>query len=369
MKQRNQIYSIQFLRAIAVSLVVYAHSIDLVEYFKMGSSQASYQYLQNFGAIGVDIFFIISGFIMVFVTTNVDSFSKVTSFFKKRIIRLYALYIPITLFFIFYKKPDVLIILKNIFLLPIFDSGTQFIMPSINIAWTLSFELFFYLLFTIALFINRKKHSIIVMLILLLLVLTGLFIKSNEVHFVFLTNPIFLEFVFGIILGILYLTKIKIPNAITLLMLISALVSFGLLIYNGYDTISEANFTIDGSASLWRVYLWGIPSFLLVGAILYLFPSSPHSALETANPIVPESKAATNIFRKLMMLIGDASYSIYLTHTLIFSAFIYFQSFFIKISNGDLLIILFLITAIIIGCLTYVFIENPLLNFIKKKLL
>lgn len=327
----------------------------------MGSSQTSYQYLQNFGAIGVDIFFIISGFIMVFVTTNVDSFSKVISFFKKRIIRLYALYIPITLLFIFYKKPDVLIILKNIFLLPIFDSGTQFIMPSVNIAWTLSFELFFYILFTIALFINRKKHSIIVMLILLLLVLTGLFIKTNEVHFVFFTNSIFLEFVFGILLGILYLKKIKIPNAITLLMLISALVSFGLLIYNGYDAISEANFTIDGSASLWRVYLWGIPSFLLVGSILYLFPSP--------NSITSESKIGTSIFRKLMMLIGDASYSIYLTHTLIFSAFIYFQSFFTTIPNGDLLILLFLIAAIIIGCLTYIFIENPLLNFIKKKLL
>lgn len=365
MQQRNQIYSIQFLRAIAVSLVVYAHSIDLVEYFKMGSFQASYQYLQNFGAIGVDIFFIISGFIMVFVTKNVDSFSKVTSFFKKRIIRLYALYIPITLFFIFYKKPDVFTILKNVFLLPIFDSGTQYIMPSVNIAWTLSFELFFYILFTLALFINRKKHSTIVMLILLLLVLTGLLIKSNEVHFVFFTNPIFLEFVFGILLGILYLKKIKIPNAITLLMLISALVSFGLLIYNGYDAISEANFTIDGSASLWRVFLWGIPSFLLVGAILYLF----QPALPFSNSIDSESKRVTSIFRKLMMLIGDASYSIYLTHTLIFSVFIYFQSFFTKIPNGDLLIFLFLIAAIIIGCLTYIFIENPLLNFLKKKLL
>jgi peptidoglycan/LPS O-acetylase OafA/YrhL len=353
------------LRAIAVSLVVYAHSIDLVEYFKMGSFQASYKYLQNFGAIGVDIFFIISGFIMVFVTSNVDSFSKITSFFKKRMIRLYALYIPITLFFIFYKKPDVLTILKNFLLLPIFDSGTQFIMPSINIAWTLSFELFFYTLFTIALIINRKKHSVIVMLILLLFVLGGLFFKSNEVHFVFFTNPIFLEFVFGILLGIIYLKKIIIPNVIALLMFISAIVCFGLLIYNGYDAISEANFTIDGTASLWRVYLWGMPSFLLVGSILYLF----HNSTNASNSIHSERKTGASIVKKIMMLIGDASYSIYLTHTLIFSAFIYFQSFFTGIPNGDLLIILFFIAAIIIGCLTYVFIENPLLGFVKKKLL
>jgi len=69
------------------------------------------------------------------------------------------------------------------------------------------------------------------------------------------------------------------------------------------------------------------------------------------------------------MLIGDASYSIYLIHTLFFSAIIYFHEFFSKIQNGDLLIFIFLFSAIIAGCLVYIFIENPLLNFCKKKLL
>ena len=114
---KNQIYSIQLLRAIAVSLVVYAHSIDLAQYLQLNSFQASYKYLQNFGAIGVDIFFIISGFIMVYVTTHIDSFAKIKIFFTKRLIRLFALYIPITVLLIFYKHPDSTIILKSLLLL------------------------------------------------------------------------------------------------------------------------------------------------------------------------------------------------------------------------------------------------------------
>lgn len=359
MQQNNQIYSIQLLRAIAVSLVVYAHSIDLVEYFKIGSFQASYKYLQNFGAIGVDIFFIISGFIMVYVTSNLEGISKIKAFFKKRIIRLYALYIPYMLFFIFYKHPDVRTILKNLLLLPIFDNGTQFIMPSINIAWTLSFELFFYMLFTIALIIYKKKHSIITILIFLILILTGLLLKSTEVHFVFITNPIFIEFVLGIILGIIYTNKIKIPLTIVILMMVYAILNYHLLIHNGYGSVSEANFTIDGSASLRRVFLWGIPSFLLVGSILYLFQHS-FASLFATNKIV-------EFIKKTTMLIGDASYSIYLTHTLFFSALIYLKVFFISVQNGDFLIFLFLVAAIIIGYLTYIFIENPLLKILRKK--
>jgi peptidoglycan/LPS O-acetylase OafA/YrhL len=55
--------SIQFLRAIAAILVLYAHSIDL----QMGYShsfQQDFFYWQNFGAFGVDIFFVISSFII-----------------------------------------------------------------------------------------------------------------------------------------------------------------------------------------------------------------------------------------------------------------------------------------------------------------
>jgi len=355
---KNQIYSIQLLRAIAVSLVAYAHAIDLVEYLKINSVQASYQYLQNFGAIGVDIFFIISGFIMVYVSSNIDNFSKIKGFFKKRIIRLYALYIPVTLVLIFYKHPDVPTVLKNILLLPLFDSGTNFILPSLNVAWTLSFELFFYMIFTISLIIHKKKHNIVAIIILLSLVLLGIFMHPKEVHFVFLTNPIFIEFVFGIILGIIYMNKIKIPFTINILLLIAAIVQIIHLINNGYANISEANFTLDGSGSLLRVYLWGIPSFLLVTSIIFL--SQYQNTL---------SNFKFTFIKKMFTLVGDASYSIYLIHTLFFSAMIHFNGLFINFQNGDILIFIFLISSIIVGCLMYTFIENPLLSFCKKKLL
>jgi exopolysaccharide production protein ExoZ len=62
--------SIQYLRAIASILVVYCHAIDIQVYFGI-SRQQNFYYLQNFGAIGVDLFFVISGFIITYVSRNV----------------------------------------------------------------------------------------------------------------------------------------------------------------------------------------------------------------------------------------------------------------------------------------------------------
>jgi exopolysaccharide production protein ExoZ len=355
---KNQIFSIQLLRAIAVCLVAYAHSIDLVGYLNINSFQASYKYLENFGAIGVDIFFIISGFIMVYVSGNIDNFSKIITFFKKRMIRLYTLYIPLTFLLMFYKHPDVSTILKNILLLPIFDTGTIFLLPSINIAWTLSFELFFYIIFTISLIIHKKMHNIVAIIILLTFVFLGTIINFNEVHLVFLTNPILLEFVLGIILGLIYTNKIKIPLSVVFLIFITAILQFVLLINNGYSNISEAYLTLNGSGSFLRVYLWGIPSFLLVTSILFITQHQNQTSIHKFSFI-----------KKIFILIGDASYSIYLIHTFLFSAILHFNDLFMNIQNGDLLIFLFLSFSIFLGCLIYIFIEDPLLNFCKKKLL
>jgi peptidoglycan/LPS O-acetylase OafA/YrhL len=85
-----KINSIQYLRAIAAILVVYAHSLNFIG--NGNSIQANFYYLKNFGAIGVDIFFVISGFIITYVSYNLNGLNDFIVFIKKRFVRINPTY-------------------------------------------------------------------------------------------------------------------------------------------------------------------------------------------------------------------------------------------------------------------------------------
>jgi peptidoglycan/LPS O-acetylase OafA/YrhL len=74
-----KINSIQYLRAIAATLVVYVHSLNFIG--NGNSNQANFYFLKNFGAIGVDLFFVISGFIITYVSDNFNGFKDFKTFF------------------------------------------------------------------------------------------------------------------------------------------------------------------------------------------------------------------------------------------------------------------------------------------------
>src|SRR5262245_20527151 len=85
----SRIVSIQYLRAAAALMVVFFHAEGMAaEYFNIGC-------LPSFGAVGVDIFFIISGFIM-WVTTAPER-TTASSFIVNRIVRIVPLYWLVTL--------------------------------------------------------------------------------------------------------------------------------------------------------------------------------------------------------------------------------------------------------------------------------
>jgi peptidoglycan/LPS O-acetylase OafA/YrhL len=181
--------------------------------------------------------------------------------------------------------------------------------------------------------------------------LIGIFGHFTEVHLVFFTNPILIEFVFGLIIGWVYIEKIIIPKGLIYLFFLVSSSWFILLIVNGYGNISEANFILDGSSSLNRLVLWGIPSALFVTAIVFFEKVYPKINIILGN--------------RLLLLFGDSSYSIYLTHTIVFSLIITISHFSYRSMNGDLLVLLFLTIAIFIGCIVYKFIEKPLLTFLQ----
>lgn len=115
-----------------------------------------------FGASGVDLFFVITAFIMSYISDKKDNGLKPLEFFGSRLLRIYPIYlltlIPFLLVFLLFPKivnthSEAPSILKSITLLPFLNGG------SLNmVAWTLSYEFYFYLIFSIALFFRKKCH-------------------------------------------------------------------------------------------------------------------------------------------------------------------------------------------------------------------
>src|SRR6185503_159586 len=150
--------SIQVLRTMAALLVVYAHAIDVQIQFSV-SYQQHFFYLGDFGAIGVDLFFVISGFIITYVADQYKGTKQGLHFLAKRFKRINPVYYLASLiaFGVYvlhlWKNAELYrirmdktlhSIADTLFILP--PSGAYY-NPLLALGWTLGFEWLFYLLF------------------------------------------------------------------------------------------------------------------------------------------------------------------------------------------------------------------------------
>lgn len=179
--------SIQALRGIAALFIVLEHIRFL-----------------SCGAFAVDIFFCISGFMIMFSTHN-----DTKNFLGKRLVRILPLYYLMTLgtflFLVLFpnmfhqSKANPVFLLKSLLFIP-FDIGDGVIQPLMRVGWTINCEVIFYLLFFIALKINHKYRGLICSVFLLFLTAAAGLFPALCVPLRFYGNPVMLEFIYGIIL-------------------------------------------------------------------------------------------------------------------------------------------------------------------------
>lgn len=341
------------LRGLAVILVIAAHAVDSAASFGQGAV-ARFYYFENFGAIGVDIFFIISGVIMTVITAGTALSPK--QFFLKRCIRILPLYWAVSFFCWlisfagYWPQVNFAQVLQTITLVPVFTTG-YFSGPVLFLGWTLAFEFFFYLLFTLSMFFNKKQPLLPVSGMLLSLVAAGfIFPAVTAVQFKFVTNPIVLEFLAGCICGYLYLKPVKIPAVICYAAIVAGVTAMGYSVISGFGNISEMEYTWNGSLSFIRVVKWGIPSFLLVTGLVLL---------EKNNQLkVPG----------LAIVTGDISYSAYLSHfiCIMFATKIWYRT---GLKQPDVFIVAAVIFCLVTAYVIYRFIEKPLTRYLNKKVM
>lgn len=352
----NKILSIQMLRGLAALLVVYMHAIIHQTQLNIGNSvQQQFYFWATFGAVGVDIFFVISGFIITVISAKFLREHGVKDFFIKRLIRIVPIYWLLSLLEItnsFIQHPERLNaqeIIKTITILPIFDQNS-FVFPVIGLGWTLAFEVYFYLV--VGLFLATRRQAFILYAALFMLTLIGLGVVAPEIRvpmFEFMANPMILEFLLGCLIGWLYQSKAKPGIGLSLSLVILAILGLSMTIGLDTDTISRAEHVLNHThVAVFRLLVWGIPSALLVAGLVFL-----------------ESNHRLQANRSLI-LFGDASYSIYLTHFFVLTAF---DKLWLRLGLQlpDLFILIAVLVSIAIGTVFYILIEKNLLTYLNAK--
>ncbi|HBB0347673.1 TPA: acyltransferase [Escherichia coli] len=207
---KDRILSIQYMRGIAALLVVLFHYRFMLN---NRYAQEDLGGIFSYGGLGVDIFFMISGFIISFSTKN--DYSKRNFIIKRafRILPVYWMVLFIILIFADNVKLDINF-LKSMFLIQWdYSSSAPFFGYSTLItAWTLSFEVTFYILFMLSMAISHKYRSIIcsVLIISTVMILQLYFNRSFNISgyssastdysiLRLLSSPMLLEFAFGML--------------------------------------------------------------------------------------------------------------------------------------------------------------------------
>lgn len=309
-----KLHTIQALRAVAALLVLVYHTraIEMDAIARKGLNEAPMlsTFVQN-GFSGVDFFFVISGFIMVYVTGKVQPrLATAGAFLFARAARIYPLWwlfaaIMTAYFFLAYggvpfgaetledgsrmmRENSALHLIYSYALLP------QLTVPIHGVGWTLVHEMHFYIGFALLILLPRRFLPLGLAgwaAIILLGTLTGLQQPTATDYISLLLHPLSLEFLGGCGAALLICSGRRFKP---MTVLVVGLIAFVAALYlQPYPT----DFTLGWG----RVLFFGIPSILIVyGA----------AALEAEDRVrVPRS----------FVVLGDWSYALYLGHTLVLS--------------------------------------------------
>lgn len=359
----SRLLSVQALRAVGALLVVWVHSINAAEHFTT-PAQARFFHWDGFGASGVDIFFAISGFIVSLVAVRsvapylsgphragTGTTSAARGFLTRRITRIFPLYWILT---------GVIILEGELGRYPIHWHSVQWLptillfpslhhpqnAPLLSLGWSLMFEMYFY--GVLAIFMVCTPRSLVRNTIALLcaMAVVGIGVGIHRPLLVLWMNPMVLEFVFGCLIGLLY---VRLGSGAAgwgragagVAMLGAVLLAA--TIFTGYGRVNNQDWIMSGYFGWLRVGVWGIPAALLVGGTIFWNP------------------AMRSLPARVLVFLGDASYSIYLCTLPARSVVEHFWNVFGRF-GGDMGVLLGAVFCTAVGVVCYLLVERPMMR-------
>ena len=304
----KQIGAIQILRAVAALMVVLAHAQDdaLNEAAKAGLAFVQTHALP--WDAGVDLFFVISGFIMVHASGRLFATPGASAIFlKRRIIRIVPLYwllssivLGILALVAWRGKqafPGLAEIVASFGFIPFARPEDGQPRPLAAQGWTLNYELFFYVVFALFMPLRRTLAVLGVAAALVAIVVLGAIARPTQTALAYWSDPIILEFAIGMGIALarqhgIHLRRAYVPPLVALGLVVLSLDLAGMA---GF-----ANFAVKANGFA-RLAGCGLPMAIVFGAIVLVDP-----VLDTrSRPLAS------------LRLLGDASYALYLFHPLV----------------------------------------------------
>ena len=217
----HSLLSVQMLRALAAAMVV-LHHIQLNLALGFGLPEA----LPNLavGSAGVDIFFGISGFVMVISSDRLFARpGAAKTFITRRLIRIVPLYWAVTSIYVVALGGGYTLAhtLASYLFVP-FPGPGGVMQPVHVVGWTLNYEMFFYALFALAIALPRRRAVCVLTVAMIVFVAAGKILPSAIDALAFWSRPIMLNFVLGLALGLAYLEGWRLPRIVAGLMMAAA---------------------------------------------------------------------------------------------------------------------------------------------------
>ena len=329
----GMLFSVQALRAFAAWLVVFHHFMQIFYDFK--SDNPLGQFLSERGAVGVDVFFVISGLVIYLSTQGRDQ--PTHKFLINRFVRiapaywLYSLIAAAIILFAHRVMPIQVFdwghLMRSLFFIPAQNPAGYGFYPTLPVGWTLNYEMFFYTVFGL-LFLVRDRWRVPLLVVTLLLV--HLVLARQPWFSDFYRNSIIFEFLLGVFIGMLYRHGWLLRGSwLPAIILVAA---------------ASTIYTFDSSN---RLLHWGLPSAAIVFAFLSLEPWFEG--------------------RQWLKRLGDRSYSVYLIHVILLSLGWYIQQ---RLDLNAELVLLACIPFIhVASSFSYEWVEKRLGHWMKRRLL
>jgi exopolysaccharide production protein ExoZ len=330
-------YNIQALRAFAAVCVVYLHT----GYRLFG--------LKPFGLFGVDVFFVISGFIMAMIVSGGGD----KWFVRRRLIRILPLYWTATLAVFILAviapqllrstRPDVTELVKSLLFIP-FRKESGLIQPMLFLGWTLNFEMFFYVVIGISLLVYKRHALLLTSLIIFVVVAACTPYRFHSTLAEFYAKPVALEFIVGMAA---YHLCARVPaTAVTRYRAILCLAACGgILAQIWMEETWEPT-------PLFRAAAFGAAAFIVVLSLALL------------------TRTGWDVRWKWLVAVGDASYALYIIHPYVQ----YAQAILVRrVSWLGFLhlpgLLLALSVAVLLSTVLHRRFERPVTSFLSRKLL
>jgi len=339
----SQLDRLQALRFIAAAAIVVRHAFMELEQHGIVFPGRDFMLAVPWGA-GVDVFFVISGFVITFGAVGKQpSAGAAGDFIVRRLIRLWPTYALFTVLMLVAMAilPDMLNhstidpahTAASFAFIPWPEPGDGAYYPVLGQGWTLNYEMFFYVCFAATMFAPARLRPAILWAGGVSLIAAGLIWKlPPPLHFY--ADPIVLEFLFGVALAVLY-RRWSFRSSWAIGAAAAGLVAIYVLALQWPD--------------LHRAVKAGIPGALVVAGVVFSGP-----AVERYFGAAP------------LATLGNASYALYLSHTFVVNLLLAVA---LRLDAMDPWIFTGLATvaSVAASLLVYFILEKPTLAFLKDR--